>query len=231
MKYKTKEKFIIALGGSIAFPKEIDVDFLRKFYLFIKKEAKKGNKFIIICGGGYVTRKYQRSASKITKVLNEDKDWIGIHNTRLNAHFLRTIFRKESNPVVFDSRFKIKKFGTYSIIIGSGWNPGRSTDFVAVRIAADFNIKKVIILGKPDYVYTADFEKDKNAKHIKEINWKDYFNLIPSQWTPGLNTPVDPIAAKLAQKEKIKVIVANGKDLLNFNKILKGKGFKGTTLY
>ena len=225
-----KEKFIIALGGSVAFPKKINTTFLRKFYLFIKKEIQKGNKFIIICGGGEIARKYQKAAAKITKVFNEDKDWIGIHATRLNAHFLRTVFRKESHKVVFDNRFKIKEFGRHSVIIGSGWRPGWSTDFVAVQIAVDFNINQVVILGKPDYVYTVDPEKDNKAKPIKKISWQDYFRLIPAKWTPGLHAPVDPIAAKLAKREKIKAIVADGKDLNNLKKILRNEKFRGTIL-
>ena len=93
MKNNQNEKYIIALGGSIAFPEKIKIKHLRKFYSFIKNEIKKKRKFIIVCGGGYIARKYQKSAVKITKVSNEDKDWIGIHSTRLNAHFLRIIFR------------------------------------------------------------------------------------------------------------------------------------------
>ena len=225
-----KREFVIALGGSVAFPKEIDIVFLRRFCSFIKREVKKGNKFVIVCGGGYITREYQKAAAKIVKVLNEDKDWIGIHATRLNAHFLRTIFKKESHEVVFDSRFKIKGFDGHSIIIGSGWRPGHSTDFVTVQIASDFKIKQVIILGKPDYIYTSDFEKDSKARPIEEISCKDYLKLIPSEWTPGLHAPVDPIAARLAKREGIKVIVANGKDLNNFGKILRNEKFRGTTL-
>ena len=225
------KRFVIALGGSIAFPEEIDTVFLRKFRFFIKREVERGNKFVIVAGGGGITRKYQRAASKIIRVSNEDKDWIGIHATRLNAHLLRTIFSKIAHPVVFDERFKIKKFGRSSIIIGSGWRPGWSTDFVAIQIAVDFNIDQVIILGKPSYVYTADFEKDKNAKPIKEITWKDYLKLIPPKWTPGLHCPVDPVGARLAKKENIKVIVANGRDLNNLRKILRGKRFEGTILF
>ena len=230
MKNIKKRKFVIALGGSIAFPREINTAFLRKFYLFVKKEIKKGNKFVIVCGGGHVTREYQKAASKIAKVLNEDKDWIGIHATRLNAHFLRTIFRQESEAIVFNNRFKVKDFGKNSVIIGSGWRPGNSTDFVAVQIAVDFKIDQVIILGKPAYVYTSDFEKDNNARPIEEISWKDYLKIIPPKWKPGLHAPVDPVAARLAEKEKVKVIVADGKDLSNLRKILKGQKFKGTTL-
>lgn len=224
------KKFVISLGGSIAFPEQINISFIRALYLFIKKEIKKGNKFIIVSGGGDITRKYQQAAGKVTRVSNEDKDWIGIHATRLNAQLLRTIFKREANPFVFDQRFKVKNFGRYSLIIASGWRPGWSTDYVAVQIAADFKIKEVINLSKAAYVYTADFQKDPTAKPIEKISWKDYLNLIPKKWIPGLHVPVDPIAAKLAAVKKIKVIVAGGQELSNLRNILRGKHFKGTIL-
>ncbi len=225
-----EKKFVISLGGSVAFPEKINIAFIRAFYLFIKKEIKKGNKFIVVSGGGDITRKYQQAAGKISRVSNEDKDWIGIHATRLNAHLLRTIFKREANPFVFDNRFKITKFGRYSLIIASGWRPGWSTDYVAVQIAADFKLKLVINLSKAAYVYTADFQKFPEAKPIEKISWKNYLNLIPKKWVPGLNVPVDPIAAKLAARKKIEVIVAGGEDLNNLKNILKGKHFEGTVL-
>jgi len=225
-----KGNFVISLGGSLAFSEKFNLDFLKEFYFFIKREIKKENKFIIVAGGGEITRKYQRTASQITKTSNEDKDWLGVHATRLNAHLLRTIFKKEANPVVFDKRFKIKNFGQYPIIIASGWRPGWSTDYVAVQIAVDFKIKLVINLSKAAYVYTADFEKYPYAKPIERMSWQDYLKLIPKKWKPGLRIPVDPIAAKLAKKENIKVIMVSGLDFDNLRNILRGKKFKGTIL-
>ena len=224
------KKFVIALGGSIVCPKEIDVLFLKNFYSFLKKEIKKGKKFVIIVGGGNVARQYQVAASKITKVSDEDKDWIGIHATRINAHLLRTIFKKESSAVVFDKRFKLKAFGRSSVIIASGWEPGCSTDFDAVQIAVDLKIKEVIVLGKPAYVYTADPQKDKTATPIKSLTWADYIKMIPKKWVPGLHSPVDPVAAQLAKKKDIKVVVTNGKKLDNFKKIIEGGVFHGTVI-
>ncbi|MCK5044255.1 UMP kinase [Candidatus Parcubacteria bacterium] len=225
------KKFIIALGGSIICPKDINTNFLRKFSLFIKKEVKKGNKFIIVIGGGNISRIYQEAASKITKLSDENKDWLGIHATRLNARLLKIIFKQEANPMIFDQQFKIKSFGKFSIIIGSGWKPGWSTDFVTTQIAVDYGINEVIILGKPDHVYTADPRKDKTAQPIEEISWSDYQKLIPKKWIPGMHAPVDPVAAALAKKKKLKVIVANATDLNNLEKILKQEKFIGTTLY
>ena len=223
-------KFVVAIGGSIICPKEIDIDFLSKFHLFLKKELKKGKKFILVAGGGSVARQYQEAAVKITKIVDEDKDWLGIHATRINAHLLRVIFRNKANPVVFDERFRLKGFDKYPIIIGSGWDPGWSTDFDSVQIAVDLKIKKVIILGKPSYVYTSDPQKDKKAKPIRELKWEDYLKMIPQKWLPGLHSPVDPVAARLAKKEKITVIVADGKDLDNFKRIIENNTFKGTII-
>lgn len=225
------KNFVISLGGSVICPKEIDAKLLKKFYLFIKKEIKRGLKFVIVAGGGYPARNYQKAVSKIAKVSREDKDWLGIEATKLNALLLKTIFKKEAYPLLFDKRFKIKNFGGYSVIIGSGQKPGCSTDFDTVQIAVDFGAKLAILLGKPDYVYTSNPDKNKNAKPIEKMSWKDYFKLIPKKWIPGFHIPVDPAAAKLARKKKIRVIVASGKDFVNLRKILKGEKFKGTTLY
>lgn len=228
------------MGGSIIAPNQIsglhnpsdfiDTNFLRCFHLFIKKQLKQGYRFVFVIGGGVVCRKYQSAASKITNLCDEDKDWLGIHVTRLNAHLIRTIFRKEAHPVVFEERFKFKTFGRERVIIAAGWRPGWSTDFVACQIACDFGLKVVLILGKPDYVYTADFEKDPSASPLAKINWPDYLKLIPKKWTPGLHAPLDPVAARLAKKERLKVIVAQGRDLKNLAKILRGEKFKGTVI-
>lgn len=223
-----KKKFIIALGGSVICPKEIDSNYLRHFFQFIKKEIKKGHKFMIVTGGGYTARNYQAVSVGVNRVSKKDRDQLGVYATKLNAYLLRTIFKKEADPAIFDERFKIKDFGNHSIIIGSGWKAGNSTDYVAVRIANDFKIRRVIILGKPDYVYTSDFQKDKKAKPIEKITWKDYLKLIPSSWSPGLSVPIDPVAARLAKKENMEVIVADGKDLDNLKMILEEKKFKGT---
>ncbi len=225
------KKIVIALGGSIICPKDINTSYLRDFYSLIKKEIKNGYKFIIIPGGGDVARNFQKSALLVNRVSNKEKDWIGIYATYLNAHLLRAIFKKEAHPSIFNARFKINDFNGHSIIIGSGWSPGWSTDFVATQIATDFDIKKVLILGKPDYVYTSDPAKDKKAKPIKEMRWKDYLKIIPSRWTPGLSLPVDPIAARQAKKEKKDIFVLDGTNLNNIKKALRGDNFKGTHLY
>jgi uridylate kinase len=226
----SNKKFIISFGGSVICPREIDTKTVKKFCNFIKEEVKKGSKFVIVAGGGNTARQYQKAAYEIGKASVEDRDWLGIESTKLNALLLKSIFKKEVHPILFDKRFKIKGFGRYSVIIGCGWQPGWSTDFDTIQITVDLKAKTAILLGKPDYVYTSNPDKNKNVRPIEEMNWKEFFKLIPKKWSPGLHAPVDPIAARLAQKEKIKVIVASGKDFKNLKNILDGKKFKGTMI-
>jgi uridylate kinase len=231
---KNQKTFVISLGGSVIIPKpdEINVLFLRQFRKLILKFLKKGYRFVIVTGGGKICRFYQGAAEKITKVVPDDQDWIGIHCTRLNAHLLRTIFRKEACPVIFEDPFKkiSKKLLEKPVIIGAGWRPGWSTDYDAVLLAKRFGVDKIINASNVSFVFNHDVNKFKNAKKIPEISWAGYRKLIAKKWTPGLSSPIDPIAAKTAQKLGIKAIVVDGTNLKNLENIFKGDKFEGTVI-
>lgn len=250
MKYEFSNTIVISLGGSIICPDGINVSFIKKFRIFIKRRAKTGLRFVIVLGGGRLSRVYQEAAGKIVHVTDEDKDWIGIHATRLNAHLIRTIFKKEADPVIIDCCDKIKKL-RYPITIASGWRPGWSTDYIAIALAKQFGAKEAIIAGKPSHVFpirsraraarpvralgratsngTGDSQFDTEHPFL-EMSWKKYRGLIPAKWKPGLHSPVDPVGAKLAQKENIAAIVVDGKNLKNFAALLNGKEFQGTII-
>lgn len=237
---KDSKTIIIALGGSIIVPSAgtpptrhpINIRFLKNFRKLILKFIKRGYRFVVIAGGGKACRTYQKAAAKIIKVSYKDQDWIGIHATRLNAHLLRIIFKKEACPVVLDDPFKKLKKGFLAkpIIIAAGWRPGWSTDYISVLLAKRFKVKKIIDAGNIPFVYNKDLLKYKGARAIKRISWKDYRKLVGSNWTPGLSCPIDPIAAKEAQKLKIRAIVIRGTDLKNFERLLSGKKFRGTLI-
>ena len=205
-------------------PGEIQVEFLKSFKEFILKFLKRDCKFIIVTGGGSVARNYIAAASKISKIPDEDKDWLGIHATRINAHLLRTIFRKEAYPVVLDNPTKKFDGAKYKLFIASGWRPGWSTDYVSVLLAERFGAQKLINASNITHVY------DKNKKNLTRLTWKKYRGLISSEWKPGMNVPFDPVAAKAAQRLKIDVIVADGTDLQNLENILLGEKFEGTVI-
>ena len=221
---------IIALGGSIIVPGKINVPFLKDFRKFIFEKIKKGKKFIIVTGGGKTARNFQKAASEIIKITADDLDWIGIHSTRLNAHLLRTIFRKKACPIVLDNPYKPLKTRR-KIIVASGWRPGWSTDYIAVLLAKRFHQKEVIIASRIGYVYDNYNQLNgKLRKKVEKLSWSKYRKLIGSSWKPGMPSPVDPIAARLSQKLRLKAVIIKANKLKNLENLLEGKEFKGTVI-
>jgi uridylate kinase len=222
--------YVISLGGSLVVPNEINIKFLSLFKNIIEKKIKENKKFIIIVGGGKTARNYQNAAKALTKVSNEDLDWLGIHATRINAHLLLTIFRKYAHfRIVKNPKEKINF--KEKILVAAGWKPGFSTDYDAVLLAKTYGSDKIINFTNVDYVYNKDPNKFKSAKPFKEISWKDYLKLIEQKWIPGMSAPFDPIASKLAQKFKFKVVILNGKKIKNLKNYLENKKFTGTIIY
>jgi uridylate kinase len=221
--------FVISLGGSLINPGQVDTGFLKKFHNLILSEIKKGSRFILITGGGALCRHYQKALNIIAKPKNDDLDWLGIYTTRFNAQLVRLSFGKMSHPIVIEDPNKKVAFKE-KILVAGGWMPGRSTDDDAVRLAHIYGAKTVINLSNIDYVYTKDPRKFKDAKKIESISWEDFRKIVGNKWDPGKNAPFDPTAAKTAEKNRMKVIIANGKNLKNLKDILGNKKFRGTTI-
>jgi uridylate kinase len=222
--------YVISLGGSLVVPNKINIKFLKLFKNIIEEKVKENKKFIIIVGGGRTARNYQNAAKSLTKVSNEDLDWLGIHATRINAHLLLTIFRKSAYYRIIRNPKEKVKFKE-KILIAAGWKPGFSTDYDAVLLAKTYGSDTIINLTNVDYVYDKDPNKFKSAKPFKEISWKDYLKLIDQKWKPGMSAPFDPVASKLATKFRLKVIIINGRRLKNLKNYLENKKFTGTIIY
>ncbi len=220
-----EEELVISVSGSLIVPKSIDTDFLLEFKKIILNQNKR---FIIICGGGRTARSYQEAARKISSSSKYDLDWLGIYGTKLNAYLLKIIFGENTYRKIITNPNEKVNFNE-KILIASGWKPGFSTDYDAVLLAKNLGVKKLINLTNIDYVYTRD-PKFSDAKPIKEISWKEFRNLLPEKWDPGLNTPFDPVAAKEAEKLGLEVVVMDGKNLKNFKNYLEGKEFIGTKI-
>ena len=220
---------IISVGGSMIVPNEIDTTFLAQFKDLILDHTRRGFRFILIAGGGKTARRYQTAGNTVTPLTNEDMDWLGIHTTRLNAHLLRSVFVHEAHPRIVTSPHDDIDWKE-SILIGGGWRPGWSTDYVSTLIAKNFGIKKIINLSNIDYVYTADPRVDISAQKIESISWAEFRKLIPSEWDPGLSSPFDPVASRECEKENMEVVILNGNNLENLRSYFAGEDFAGTKI-
>jgi len=223
--------YVLSIGGSLIVPPTgIDTVFLKSLRKFVLNRYDKGDRLIIVTGGGSVARQYVKASAAVEKVPEDDQDWLGIHATRLNAHLVRTILRDLAHPEIVTNPAKVMKVRS-RVLVAGGYRPGWSTDYVAVLLAQKYKAKIVINLSNIDYVYEADPRLFPQAKAIKDINWHDFREIIGDEWRPGLNAPFDPIASKLAQKLKLQVAVLNGNKMNNVHKFLDKQKYQGTIIH
>lgn len=223
---------VLSLGGSIIAPDKVDIEFLKSFNKAIREylNEDKENKLILVCGGGAPARVYQNAYREIAS--NKDnniQDWIGIKATHLNAQLVYSIFYDLCSDEVVTNPSADIKF-TNQVLIAAGWKPGFSTDTDAVFLSQRFGGKLIVNLSNIAKVYTADPKLDPTATPIDNISWTDFRKMVGDEWVPGKNCPFDPIASKGAQKENMKVICADGRNIENTLKILRGESFYGTTI-
>ncbi len=224
-----KDLIVISVGGSLIFPEKIDISFLQSFKDIILKQIKKGKRFVIVCGGGSLARNLQSAVKSFEGIEKEDADWVGIQATIVNAYLLKIIFKEQAYPdIIKDPTQKINF--KEKVLLAAGWKPGFSTDHDAVLLAENFGTKKLLNLTDINYIYDKDPDKFKDAVPLKKISWKDFRKLAPKEWSPGLNFPFDPIAAKRAEELNLEVVIINGKKLERLKNYFEDKDFTGTEI-
>ncbi len=220
---------IVSLGGSVIIPSEIDVEFLKQFRDLILNVSGKYEKIFIVAGGGSMCRVYQKAARELGNPSNDQLDQLGIMVSRVNAELLAVLFSGHCYPeVVYDPSKKI----TFKekIMLGAGWQPGWSTDYVSVTFAKTYGAKEMLNLSNTRYIYNKDPAQFDDAVRMSDMAWKDLKVLFSREWEPGMNIPFDPKAVELAAKSRLKVVFLLGTDIGNLKNYFEGKQFKGTAV-
>ncbi len=228
-----KKTLVISLGGSIIAPKPgfIDIAFIRKFRRlvlgYIQRERRQ---VIIVTGGGKLNKEYNRAVKEIVRPQPIDLDRLGIAATRFHAEFLRVIFGKQAYQEVLLNPTK-RIHTNRPVICAAGWKPGCSTDKDAVLLAKTYRSRSVLNLTNIDFVYTKDPTRFAKAKKITDTTWSVYRNIIPKKWSPRLSTPFDPVASRLAQQERLTVVIINGRKIQEISRFMTNRTFQGTIIH
>ena len=111
-----------------------------------------------------------------------------------------------------------------------GWKPGCSTDFDAIKFAELYGADTVINLSNISHIYDSDPKKNKKAKKLQNVSWKEMRKIVGNKWIPGANLPFDPIACKEGEHLGIKVLFAKGTDLKEVDNAIEDKKIVGTVI-
>jgi len=225
-----KRVIVLSLGGSLIIPNDIDVKFIKEFKRVILQNTKK-YKFIIVCGGGSIARKYI-SALKSSGINEKMQNLSGISATRMNARFMNYFFNQDPNKGIPHKMKILNQYIRKQDIVFCGaleYKPAQTSDSTAAEIAKKF--KTIFInLTNVNGLHDKNPKKFKNAKFIKEISWKDFFKMAnKNKYTPGQHFVLDQTASKIILENKIPTYII-GQNMKELNNVLNKKRFKGTII-
>ena len=225
-----KRVIVISLGGSLIIPEKIDIKFLKKFKKVIQKNTER-YKFIIVCGGGGVARKYI-SALKKLKISEKLQSLSGISATRMNARFMNYFFNNNPEQGIPHTINLLEKYIKEKDVVFCGaleYKPHQTSDATAVEIARHF--KTIFInLTNVKGLYDKNPFEHKDAKFIPRISLKDFYKIAnKTKYSPGQHSVLDQTASKIILKHKIPTYIL-GKNLKNLNNLLHGRKFTGTII-
>lgn len=224
-----KETIVIAMGGSLLIPESIDVPFIKDLKKMVHYFTQQDYQIVLVIGGGKTCRYYQAAAKEFDHVSDRDLDWIGIKTIRLNCELLLRVFSDiDVHENIIEKWEDIGGVENNLVIVGA-YEPGCSSDKDAVEMARAIGAQRVINFSNTSHVYSEDPRVEPEATRFDTLSWEDYRNLIPSEWTPGMSAPFDPVAAKLAQESGITVAVL-GASVENLENYLDKKDFEGTVI-
>lgn len=232
--------YAIKLGGSMISKDEdtiVDFKYINAFSEFIRIRIAIGDRFFIVLGGGYMMRKLRDLAKEGGITDDNQLHWIGVTYNNVNAEIVRASMYDICNERIiayedFYAEGKIAFEGDRNVIVGGAARAGHSGDMDALLGAMAINADTIISLKNIDGVYTADPKKDPSATKLNNLTWEEYFEIIghEDKHEPGGNYPIDPVTSKKAKETGKRFIIIDGEDLGNFEKVLNGEGFHGTTV-
>ena len=225
-----KEVIVISLGGSLIIPDEVDVPVLEKFKKVLLKNTAK-YKFIVVCGGGSVARKYINALKK-TGAGENFQSFAGISATRMNARFMSYFFGYNQDLGIPHKMKEIEKYMKNNDIVFCGaleYKPHQTSDTTSAEIAKKF---RGIFINLTDVsgLYNKNPKKYKDAKFIPEISWEDFDKMASKiKFKPGQHFVIDQTAGRMIKKNKTTVYII-GKDMTQLDNLLNNKKFKGTII-
>ena len=212
----------------------IDSKRLTQYATEIKKVVDQGIEVAVVIGGGNIFRGVEAAASGIDRVQG---DYMGMLATGINAMALQSMFEKhgmytrlmaglkmEQVCEPFIRRRAIRHLEKGRVVIfGAGiGNPYFTTDSTASLRAVEIEADVVLKGTRVDGVYTADPEKDPNAKKYEKLTFQEAYE-------NNLNI-MDMTAFTLCQENNLPIIVFDMNQEGNLNKIVSGENV-GTLIH
>ena len=225
-----KKVVVMSLGGSLIIPKEINYQFLNKFKKILEKHYRT-YRFIVVCGGGNLAREYIKALKQQGKS-KKQLSLAGIRATRQNARFMMQFFGKRANDTLPLNMKKVESNLRKNNVVFCGalrYAENSTSDETSAKLARYLK-RDLINITNVKGLYSADPRKNRKAKFIPKISWKEFEKkTLKIKYEAGQHFILDQKSSTLIRKSKTTTYII-GPNPKNLSKLLNNKPFTGTTI-
>lgn len=221
---------VLKIGGSVV-ASPLNPQLILEYSRVLGRISMEGFKVLVVTGGGGLARMLIDCA-KAMNMPQESQDRVAIQASRVIAQLLAEAL-KPTTPIIIPRRISeaSKLLKKYDVVVMGGIRPGITTDTVAALAAVKLGFDMLIKATDRDGIYDKDPSKHPDASKIDSLSFKELENMFGHiRYEAGLKTIIDPKAARLIARHKIKTIVLNGFKPDNIELAIKGVKI-GTLIY
>ncbi|AFL96417.1 UMP kinase [Ornithobacterium rhinotracheale] len=227
MKFK---RILLKLSGEALMGERqygIDPKQIEAYSKQVKEIADMGCQVAIVIGGGNIFRGISGAANGMDRVQG---DYMGMLATIINAMALQqgledagvdtrlqTAIEMEKIAEPYIRRKAIRHLEKNRVVIFGGGlgNPYFTTDSAAVLRAIEIEADAILKGTRVDGIYTADPEKDENAKKFDNLSFKEVYD-------KGLKV-MDMTAFTLSEENNLPIVVFDMNTVGNLKKVIDGE--------
>ncbi len=222
------EKVVVSLGGSVLVPGDDDARHLRDLAALLRDVSGRV-KLFVVTGGGRIAR-YYIETGRALGLGERTLDEFGIAVTRLNARLLAAALGGRANREPATTYSEAARLARrFPIVVMAGTGPGHTTDRVSASLARFVGAARIVNATSVDGVYTADPEKNADAKLVPRMRFEELVRLSGSAHRKaGPRIVFDPVAARVLARDHTPLSVARGRDHRALRAAILGESLHGT---
>lgn len=221
------DKVVVSIGGSVLVPGDDDAAYIRRLADMLREVASEAQVAVVV-GGGREARRYVDMGRALGGSVRE-LDELGIGITRVNARLLTVALGDIANteiPVKADDCARMSESGRIAVM--GGTEPGHTTDAVSAMIAERMGADRIVNASNVDAVYSADPRADPDAVRYERMTIAQLKEVVYQDHDAGKSSVFDPLGVSIAMRERIDILMVNGRDLEELRNAILGKPIKGT---
>ena len=221
------DKVVVSIGGSVLVPGDDDAAYIRRLADMLREVASEAQVAVVV-GGGREARRYVDMGRALGGSVRE-LDELGIGITRVNARLLTVALGGMANtevPVKVDDCARMSEPGRIAVM--GGTEPGHTTDAVSAMIAERMGADRIVNASNVDAVYSADPRADPDAVRYERMTIAQLKEVVYQDHDAGKSSVFDPLGVSIAMRERIDILMVNGRDLEELRNAILGKPIKGT---